>query len=262
MRKKYLSISEFGKICNVNRKTLIYYHNAGVFSPEKIGANGYRYYNINQYETFNILKAFRELGVSIDEIKEYLRDRNPKEYLNILDKEKERVIEKLKILDDIKQKIESKIEITEKGIEDEKNNEPYLKEFEEEELYIKNVKNGEDMEEFIQFINYCSEKNIDRGYSIGTTLDVEELENGDFLNIDKMYLKTDKGNYKKEKGIYACINHKGPYEETGRSYKKLLDFIKKNNYTIDSCSYEDSLLDFFAVKDEQDYLTRISIKIK
>ena len=89
MRKKYLSISEFGKICNVNRKTLIYYHNAGVFSPEKIGKNGYRYYNINQYETFNILKAFRELGVSIDEIKEYLRDRNPKEYLNILDKEKQ-----------------------------------------------------------------------------------------------------------------------------------------------------------------------------
>ena len=44
-RKKYLySSGEFAKLTGANKRTLHYYHDIGLFSPESIGENGYHYY--------------------------------------------------------------------------------------------------------------------------------------------------------------------------------------------------------------------------
>lgn len=44
MKDNYLTISEFSKISEISRKTLIFYDNIGLFSPEYTASNGYRYY--------------------------------------------------------------------------------------------------------------------------------------------------------------------------------------------------------------------------
>ena len=55
-RKNYLySSGEFAKLTGVNKRTLHYYNEIGLFRPEIIGENGYHYYTCFQ---FTELKLF------------------------------------------------------------------------------------------------------------------------------------------------------------------------------------------------------------
>ena len=47
---KYFSTGEFAKLCKVHKKTLFHYDEIGLFKPEKVMDNGYRYYSIYQLE--------------------------------------------------------------------------------------------------------------------------------------------------------------------------------------------------------------------
>ena len=45
------------------------------------------------------------------------------------------------------------------------------------------------------------------------------------------------------------------------SYNTLLKFISENNYKIDSCAYEEILIDEVVTKNCNDYVLKISIKV-
>ncbi|MPQ43840.1 MerR family transcriptional regulator [Clostridium tarantellae] len=267
LREKYLTIGEFAKLCGVGRKTLIFYDNIGIFSPEYKDEKGYRFYTLNQYDTFNILLELKEIGVSLDEIKEYLKKRNPKNYINMLNEEKIKIKEKIKKLEHISEIINNKIKVVKTGIENNYNDKVYLKHFEEENILVWHLENEKNiMRGIIDFINYCNENNFNKGYTLGAMVSKENVDSKKFTEVTKLFIpvnkkiKSNKLNIK-PKGYYACINHKGSYESTSISYEKLLKYINENNYKILSDSYEIGLLDFFAVKDERNYLTQISILI-
>ena len=54
-KKDYFTTGEFARICGVRKQTLFYYDSIGIFSPEIVGDNGYRYYSYTQVETFAVL---------------------------------------------------------------------------------------------------------------------------------------------------------------------------------------------------------------
>ena len=69
MKDNYFSTGEFAKLCNVNKKTLFHYDEIGLFKPEIVKENGYRYYSIYQLEIFDMIYTLRDLGVPLKEIK-------------------------------------------------------------------------------------------------------------------------------------------------------------------------------------------------
>lgn len=268
-KKKYMSIGEFAKICGVSRKTLIFYDNIGVFSPDMKTEKGYRYYGINQYYTFMILLDLRDIGMSLDEIKSYLKMRNPNNYIKLLNQEKEKINSKINKLKILETTLENQIEIAKTGIDKMKNLNPYIEFFNEEDIIISDLKGNSDHEINIaitDFIQHCRDNNIYKGYPIGVIIDKSNLENKNYTNISKTFMKLDKDininrKSKKPSGIYGCINHIGSYDSTYKSYEKLIEFIKNENYQIIGDSYEISLLDFFGLKDESEYVTQIMIPI-
>ena len=50
--EQYLTTGEFAKICGVTKHTLFHYDDIGILKPEIVKANGYRYYAIKQFFTF------------------------------------------------------------------------------------------------------------------------------------------------------------------------------------------------------------------
>ena len=48
-KEEYLSIGQFAKLCHIHKKTLFYYDEIGLFKPQKVDENGYRYYSIYQF---------------------------------------------------------------------------------------------------------------------------------------------------------------------------------------------------------------------
>ncbi|WP_010293372.1 MerR family transcriptional regulator [Clostridium senegalense] len=270
VKDKYFTVSEFAKLCGVQRKTLIFYDKIGIFSPEYRDENNYRLYSLSQYDTFTILLELRELDVSLDKIKKYLYNRTPEEYIRLLEDERSKVALKIKKLEKMTYNLTNKINIAQRGIMELENNEAYIKECNEEYLILSDLNNcsqKEIMMDVIKFVKYCDENNIYDGYPIGAIVRKSDVENKKFNTLSKLFIKLDNkiNNNKlfiKPSGKYVCINHKGDYESTYKSYEKILKFVKENNYKIIGDSYENTLLDFFALKNEEEYLTEIMIRVK
>lgn len=269
-KKKYISIGEFSKLCNVPRKTLIFYDNIGVFSPDYRNTKGYRYYGINQYDNFTVLAELREIGMSLEEIKNYLKYRNPDKYIELLNVEKDKIVSKINKLNSMKELIENKIDIATMGIKASETLNPYIKFCEKEYIvssYIKAKNSKELAEDITEFINYCIQNNLYKGYPICAIVSNESLVHKKYSNLYKFFMKLDEEIDLervtcKPEGLYACINHVGSYETTYKSYEVLVDYIKQKNYKIVGDSYETGLLDFFAIKDEQEYITEIAIQVE
>lgn len=62
---------EFAKLHNINKRTLHYYDEIGLFSPSCKGENQYRYYTYFQSPQLEMILAMRELQMPIEEIRAY-----------------------------------------------------------------------------------------------------------------------------------------------------------------------------------------------
>ena len=90
MEKKHFTTSEFANLHNINKRTLHYYDNIGLFSPEIKGENNYRYYSFSQSIKLDYILMLKKVGMSIDEIKLFLQNpfqmdqmRNPLQTLGL-----------------------------------------------------------------------------------------------------------------------------------------------------------------------------------
>lgn len=99
MKEKY-TIGETAELLGVTAQTLRYYDKIGLLHPEYIDDNNnYRYYSYAQFHYIDKIKYLQKFGLSLDEIKIILQDRNIEnllQYLKTKKKEKEDEIENLK----------------------------------------------------------------------------------------------------------------------------------------------------------------------
>ncbi|MDL0186524.1 MerR family transcriptional regulator, partial [Clostridioides difficile] len=116
MEKQYFTTGEFAKLCGISKQTLIFYDKIGIFSPEYKDKNNYRYYSVYQYDTLDILQSLREIGMSLEEIKEYIQNRTPQLCVKMLKEEEKKIREKIKKLRKISSKMQNRINITVEGI--------------------------------------------------------------------------------------------------------------------------------------------------
>lgn len=66
-------IGEFSKICQIPVSALRYYADIGLLPPAKVDpATGYRYYSADQLPHLNRILALRDLGLSLDQIRQVL----------------------------------------------------------------------------------------------------------------------------------------------------------------------------------------------
>lgn len=71
--RKYYTIGEVSKICNISAKALRYYDKIGVLSPDHISEeNGYRYYDRETLLNVPVLKYYKQMGFKLEEMQELL----------------------------------------------------------------------------------------------------------------------------------------------------------------------------------------------
>ena len=83
---KLLTIGQFAALHGINKKTLMWYDETGLFKPAAINPeNGYRYYNYYQSPVLETILLLRELDVSISEIHEFMQNRSAESLKCLLD---------------------------------------------------------------------------------------------------------------------------------------------------------------------------------
>lgn len=75
--EKYLLPGELADLFGINKQTILYYEKQGLITPDHIDSNGYRYYSRKQYLTLEIITNLRKLKLPLQEIRIYLKDKNP-----------------------------------------------------------------------------------------------------------------------------------------------------------------------------------------
>ncbi len=73
--KEFFSIGEIAKSINITRRIILNYEAKGLIAPDiKDGATGNRYYTIDTLTQIRTIRMFQDLGLSLDEIRDYLND--------------------------------------------------------------------------------------------------------------------------------------------------------------------------------------------
>lgn len=107
-KESFLTTGEFAKLAGVTKHTLFYYDEIELFSPEIKTENGYRYYSVSQLEVFDVIYTLKDLGVSLDEIRQYMENRTPSSLLTLFQKEEKMISQQIAHLKSIRNWIRKK----------------------------------------------------------------------------------------------------------------------------------------------------------
>lgn len=264
-----LTVSQFAKLHNVNKRTLHYYDEIGIFSPDYKGDNGYRYYDYMQGVDFEYIKMLKELNMGLDEIKKYIDNPNEEDFKEIAEVKIKEINQEIKLLNRRKEVLEDKLQKLSKC--DEVRNKNYIKvvECEEEKFFYTPFKfEDDDLKQLISHIKdvwtvdeYCK--------GIGSFISVDKIQRGEFEEYDGLFIemlddmesKNTKNTIIKPKGKYICAYHMGDWDTLPDFYDEIVKYAEENNLTLVGYSFEIGMNDF-AISDMEDYITQIMIRVE
>ena len=266
MRKeiKRLTTAQFAKLHEVNKRTLHYYDEIGLFRPFTKTENGYRYYDVSQSIDFEYIRMLKELNMSIEEIETYRENATPANFLKIVhtkEKELDKQIQKLK---NIKTVIHNKKEQI-----------LFCETLQEQEIRIEECTS----EKLLVYPYDISEDDISQiFYHLKDIWGIEQIRMGigSFISLDHVYKmnfdkyegiytvalnkRSDSNSLIKPKGKYLCGYQRGTWDKLPLLYQQILYYATENNLQLTGYAYEVGLNDF-VISDEADYITKIMIKI-
>ena len=99
-KEQLLTISQLSKLRKVSIDTLRYYDKIDLFKPFFVDReSGYRYYSIVQYEMLGTILELREIGLSVESIKDYMNNRNTDKSLYLLKAHAQKLKQKIQTLE-------------------------------------------------------------------------------------------------------------------------------------------------------------------
>lgn len=263
--KSYLKISELADLADINKRTLHYYDEIGLFTPKIKDDNGYRYYSITQVLDLSLILSLRELNMSLKDIQVVVsKDFNEAEVL-LVDKVKD-IDKKIEDLEDIRNVIRRKISFI--NIAKDNFLQVNLLHLDEEYLTlsysIENKPFSDILEEAYDLLKQEGKylfSNDEQGIMMDSRKSIQQIEN---QNYDYYYLKTvdkNENSFIKPAGKYLSIVYKGTEEERVQAYKKLLHYCEKKNIELKEYFYERELHETTYDSQNKDII-EIQVKIK
>lgn len=104
-----IPISEMALMHCISRQTLIHYDKIGLFKPEIVEENGYRFYSLKQIPLLREICFLRNLQVSTDDIKEHLAHRTPESIISFLNGQITSFDDEIRRLTHIKQQFQNRL---------------------------------------------------------------------------------------------------------------------------------------------------------
>ena len=267
--KQYMTTKEFAHLCGVSKHTLFHYDEVGILKPEIVKENGYRYYSIKQFFTYDIIHILKQAGSSLEEIKDYMNNYNPDMFLSILRQKEKQLEEEMKKMNLMRNKILATIDTTEEALRS-VYGVPFLEECKEEYYIVVNLTNAmsakEELEKLRDHFQYCEDINGETELLLGVIMKKENILAGEYMKVTcysskiKSHIDSERVHVKKA-GLYAVVIHKGAYTDTKKSYEKLKSFIKKNHLDISGDTYEDDMISHLAGMNDDEYVIKIQIPV-
>ena len=267
-KSKLLTIGQFAALHGINKKTLMWYDEIGLFKPAAVNpVNGYRCYNYYQSPILETILLLRELDVSIGEIQDFMKNRSAQHMKKLLDEKIGELDLQIMHLQAVKQTLcnhqqnmtalltmdLSEIAVVEK---------------EERCLVTVDIDKDITFEQEVELItaetaSYQLGRLHDASY--GSMIPVASIENGKFDDYTKLFieipsLSQKSGLHIQPKGLYVRAFHKGGWDTIPRRYEEILSYARQKQLTLSGFSYEKGINET-VIDRVEDYIVRIEIPI-
>ncbi|MCI9596714.1 MAG: MerR family transcriptional regulator [Firmicutes bacterium] len=268
-KNKLLTIGQFARLHGINKKTLMWYDEIGLFKPAVIDPrNGYRQYNYHQSSMLETILLLRELDVSIGEIQAFMKNRSASSLEHLLN-------EKITALD---QRI-THLQAVRKTLCNHRQNmttlltmdltEISVIQKEERCLVTVDITKETSFDRQVEMITAETQKYQLRRLhdaSYGTMIPVPDLYAGNFENYCQLFIEIPfpikkTGLHIQPSGDYIRAFHKGNWDGIPARYQEILDYAKEHGLTLSGFSYEIGINEN-VIERIEDYIVQIEIPIR
>ena len=262
-----LRIGEFSRLSLTTVKALRFYEKEGLLIPASVDEwTGYRFYETAQLETCARIKSYRQLGLSIEEIKSIFSGEDAGKILSAkaenLRKLRADTELKLSVIEFILEGKEMKYQVTVKEIPEMivYTSETVLARYSDCMQWIPSV--GAECLKLNQGLK-CAEP----PYEFCEYLDGEYKETDIRIRHNEAVTAFGKENeHIKFRTLPAakvlCIYHKGAYDKIGEAYAFLMKYAEQNGYTAAGLARECYIDGIWNKESEEDWLTEIQLPIE
>lgn len=245
-KDRLLTIGQFAAMHGINKKTLMWYDEIGLFKPTaKNPENGYRCYSYHQSSILETILLLRELDVSISEIQDFMKNRSAQKLKCLLDEKIADLDLQINHLKALRTTVCSHhqnmctlltMDLSEISI------------IEKEECCLVTVDITRDttFEKAVELITAETEKyHLGRLHdaSYGSMIPVTSLKNGDFDDYSRLFIEIPfltyrAGLHMSPSGKYLKAFHKGDWDKLPQKYEEIFAYAKKHGLSLHEFSYE------------------------
>ena len=270
-KSELFQIGTVANMFHLSVGTLRHYEKTGLLQPEYIDPEtGYRYYSTRQFECLNTIRYLRVLDMPLDQIANFVSNRDIDNIQLMLQQQKELVIKKQQELKIIENKIEHRL----KQIKDALSSE--LDTIQIEQIparriaWIKNtlsIKTYLDLETSIRQLDQYQQDAVVFLGKVGVGISKEKLQNKQYDTYDTVFLLLDQEDSYAGKIVElqeeTCVTLRfcGSHKDAVAQYKKLNDFMVAQNLCITGFSKEITMIDYGITDDPKKFVTEIQIPV-
>src|SRR5690625_150622 len=109
--KAYWKIGELAELTGLTIRTLRYYDQIQLFSPSEYTASGHRLYTKSDLTTLQQILSLKQMGLSLDDIKEMMKNKDEDSATSIIETQMERVKRDIQIQQNLLSELEVTLEI-------------------------------------------------------------------------------------------------------------------------------------------------------
>lgn len=270
-RNDLFRIGEVSRMFHISVGLLRYYDKIGLLQPEYTDPDsGYRYYSVRQFECLNTLRYLRTLGISLDEIAGFLKNRNLDTIRDLLIRQKDEVRQRRMELLRIERKIEKRLGQMEDALSSvlDQITVTCKPDFEIASIRTEVSPKGYlDLEESIRKLDQDGESSVIFLGKVGIGISRENLTTHRFQPYDRVFLILDEEDQFLGKRVLVpasdCVSvrFQGGHDQAGEYYKKLMEFIEDKGWIVGGFSREITMIDNGFTSDSSKFVTEIEIPV-
>ncbi len=272
-QKRY-SIGDMSRICNVSKKTLRYYDEIGLMPSQRNGLNNYRYYTSESLLAVPVIKYYKQMGFTLDEMRAFIEGSDPDAYRKIQRSFLGKIAE-----------LKREQEETHKKYVSVKDWHDLL--FEAEMVVNNNI--SEVSVKYVEPVDLLfQEQHFDTDLkaaiiNIDFTNHVDALGNEIIGPVILNFLSLDDRMHNREQRIrimqrtlnpcpedqvlrfggrmMAACYHIGPHENLCATYEKILSWTRRHGYATGADSYERYVTDYWTTRNTAQFVTEVMVEV-
>lgn len=270
-RTGLFSIGTIAKMFHLSVSSLRHYETIGLLTPEYIDSqSGYRYYCTRQFEVLNTIRYLRALDMPLQEISDFMKNRDVERMEEKLLQQKRAVIEKQKSLKRIEQKIDNRL----RQIADAKESVFDIVKLVQKKacrvVWVKDslkIQGVLDIEEPLKKLEEQQAEALIFLGKVGVGISKEHLTARNFGQYDGVFLMLDEEDTFSgdtdtlPETLCVSIRFRGSHMEAAEQYGKLMDYVEEHKLTVSGFSREITMIDYGLTNDTDKFVTEISIPV-